>query len=253
MDTADYRALMYNMNSDFFSRHRELPDILSYAVDRQAIVGSVLLGYGEAAYSPLQKGPFANQGIEKHEYDPERAKSLLEESGWSIGQNGYYQTDGEELAFVINNGQQDSTRISMSNICAQNFQDIGVNATVKINLQTDWAKQDSYLIGWGSPFDPDDHTYKVFGTGKGSNFSGYSNLDADRALAEARGKRLYEERLPLYKEFQEIIAGDLPYTFIAYIDAIYVGASNITGITENTVLGHHGIGVFWNIYDWDVE
>ena len=38
-----------------------------------------------------------------------------------------------------------------------------------------------YLIGWGSPFDADDHTYKVFGTGKGANYSGYSNALVDQS------------------------------------------------------------------------
>ena len=28
----------------------------------------------------------------------------------------------------------------------------------------------------GSPFDADDHTYKVFGTDKGANYSSYSNF-----------------------------------------------------------------------------
>ena len=41
-----------------------------------------------------------------------------------------------------------------------------------------WGGQMAGLIGWGSPFDADDHTYKVFGTGKGANYSGYSNEKA---------------------------------------------------------------------------
>lgn len=252
MDTADYRGIMYNFNSDFFKKHRELPNILSYAIDRQSIVGSVLLGYGEAAYSPLQAGAYNNPDIERFEYDPDKAKQLLEEAGWSMGSDGYYYKDGEQLAFVINNGQGDQVRIDMSNICAQNLQDIGVNATVKVNAETDWANQDAYLIGWGSPFDPDDHTYKVFGSGKGANYNSYSNAKIDDILRTAREKATYEERLPLYQEFQEEMTKDMPYTFIAYIDAMYAGKSTITGITEDTVLGHHGVGIFYNIYEWDI-
>ena len=30
----------------------------------------------------------------------------------------------------------------------------------------DWGGQMACLSGWGSPFDADDHTYKVFGTDK---------------------------------------------------------------------------------------
>lgn len=59
--------------------------------------------------------------------------------------------------------------------------------------------------------------------------------------------------MPLYKEFQTELAKDPAYTFIAYIDAVYAGKADITGITEETVLGHHGVGIFWNIYDWDMK
>ena len=45
----------------------------------------------------------------------------------------------------------------------------------------------------------------------------------------------------------------MPYTFIAYVDADYAMKSNIKGITENTVLGHHGAGVFHNIAEWTIE
>ncbi|MDO4544679.1 MAG: ABC transporter substrate-binding protein, partial [Bacillota bacterium] len=141
----------------------------------------------------------------------------------------------------------------MANICAQNFDEIGVKVTVEVPADVDWDGQDAYLIGWGSPFDPDDHTYKVFGTEKGNNYNGYSNAEVDRLLTEARALSDPEARKPLYAQFQQELAEDPAYTFIAYIDAIYVGASNITGITEETVLGHHGVGIFWNIHEWEIQ
>ena len=45
----------------------------------------------------------------------------------------------------------------------------------------------------------------------------------------------------------------MPYTFIAYVDADYAIKKGITGITKNTVLGHHGVGVFWNIAEWEIQ
>ena len=129
-----------------------------------------------------------------------------------MGDDGYYEKDGDQLAFTISNGQADQVRIDMSNICAQNLQDIGVNCKVEVVAETDWANQDAYLIGWGSPFDPDDHTYKVFGTDKGANYSSYSNAKVDELLQQARELETQEERLPLYKEFQVELSKDLPYT-----------------------------------------
>ena len=252
MDTADYRGILYNFNNDLFKNNRELPNALSYAIDRQSIIDSVLLGHGEAAYSPLQAGPYLNEEMEKFSYDPGKAMELLEAAGWKKNDDGIYQKGDTLLQFKINCGEGDQVRIDMANICAQQLRAIGADVTVSVNAKTDWANQETYLIGWGSPFDPDDHTYKVFGTGKGANYSGYSNAKVDELLQKARETDDDSERLALYKEFQTELAKDLPYTFLAYVDAIYVGKSNVKGITPDTVLGHHGVGIFWNIADWTI-
>ncbi len=253
MDTSDYRGILYNFNNDLFKNNRELPNALSYAIDRKAIIDSVLLGHGEIAYSPLQAGPYNNENMEKFNYNPQKAKELLEKAGWEQNSNGIYQKGDTLLQFKINCGEGDQVRIDMANICAQQLRTIGADVTVSVNAKTDWANQETYLIGWGSPFDPDDHTYKVFGTDKGANYSGYSNEAVDKLLKQARETDNDAERLSLYKEFQDELAKDLPYTFIAYVDAIYVGKANIKGITSDTVLGHHGVGIFWNIAEWTIE
>ena len=253
MTTSDYRGIMYNFNNDFFKEHRELPAILSYAIDRQAIIDSVLLGHGQVAYSPLQAGTYNNENIEKYTYDPEKAQALLEGEGWAKNADGIYEKGGETLSFTINCGQGDQVRIDMANICAQNLNDIGADVKVEVPAEVDWAGQDTYLIGWGSPFDPDDHTYKVFGTDKGANYSCYSNSEVDRLLTEARQTDDESSRKALYAQFQQELAEDPAYTFIAYIDAIYAGSDKITGITEDTILGHHGVGIFHNIHEWEIN
>lgn len=252
MATADYRGILYNFNSAFFKEHRELPNILSYAIDREAIVATVLQGQGEAAYSPLQKGPYHKADMERFAYDPLKAAQLLEAAGWQKGSDGIYEKDGEKLRFTIHNGQGDQVRIDMSNICAQQLRDLGADVTVQVDAEVDWAGQDAYLIGWGSPFDPDDHTYKVFGTDKGANYSGYSNPRVDALLKAARESGDDARRKELYAAFQEELTKDMPYTFLAYVDAIYVADPGISGITKDTVLGHHGVGIFHNVAEWEI-
>lgn len=253
MKTADYRGILYNFNSKFFKENKSLPNALSYAIDRNAIIDSVLLGHGEEAYSPLQMGEYNNPDIEKFEYDKNRAKEEIEKLGWKLGKDNIYEKNGEKLSFEIVCGEGDQVRIDMANLCSQQLREIGVESKVRINSKIDWENQDSYLIGWGSPFDPDDHTYKVFGTGKGSNYSSYSNKAIDELLKKARETDNNEEKIMYYKKFQEEMTKDMPYTFISYIDSIYVAKSNIKGITDETVLGHHGVGIFWNIVDWTIE
>ncbi len=100
--------------------------------------------------------------------------------------DGFYERNGEEIGFVISvmSGEQD--RIDIAQAAAQQLQEIGINCTVDIPAQMDWGGQMACLIGWGSPFDADDHTYKVFGTDKGANYSGYSNEKVDEYLTLAR-------------------------------------------------------------------
>ena len=99
----------------------------------------------------------------------------------------------------------------------------------------------------------DDHAYKVFGAGKGANYSGYPNAQVDEALTKARQTDDPNRRKAAYAEFQQALAAALAYTFFCDIDAIYVAADNIQGIIPDTVLGHHGVGTFWNICDWTIR
>ncbi|NKF07349.1 ABC transporter substrate-binding protein [Clostridium gasigenes] len=253
MNTADYRGIMYNFNAPLFKENRELPNALSYAIDRQAIVDSVLLGHGKVAYSPLQMGDYNNSDIEKFDYNKEKAKSELEKSGWKICADGIYEKNKTKLSFEITCSEGDQVRVDMASVAAQQLKEIGVDAKVVVKAKIDWENQDSNLIGWGSPFDPDDHTYKVFGSNQGSNFNAYSNNNVDELLKVARETDVDEDRVKYYKKFQEEMVKDMPYTFFAYIDAIYVGKSTVKGITPETVLGHHGVGIFWNIEDWEIE
>ncbi len=252
MNTADYRAIAYNFAHPYFQAHPELPNILSYAIDRQAVVDSVLMGEGEAAYSPLQKGDFYNSDMEAFSYNPEKCCQLLEAAGWVRGQNGYYEKDGETLAFTIAAQADDKVRVDMALMCASQLQQIGADVAAETRQSLDWGGQQACIIGWGSPFDPDDHTYKVFTTGAGDNYTSYSNASVDEILEAARRTDDQSERCQLYKDFQTALMEQLPYTFVAYVDADYAIKEGIHGISQETILGHHGVGIFWNIAEWSI-
>ena len=170
-----------------------------------------------------------------------------------MGDDGFYYRDGEKVGFVISVSAGDQVRIDMAQIAAQELKEIGMDVSVEIPAQTDWAGQMAFLIGWGSPFDADDHTYKVFGTDKGSNYSGYSNEQVDTYLTQARQTSDENERKEAYAKFQVALAEDPAYTFFCYCDVDYVTNKKIQGITKDTVLGHHGVGIFWNVEDWTIE
>lgn len=253
METSDYRGILFNFQNDFWQKNRDIIPAVCYAIDRQAIIDAVLLGQGMPAYGPLQRNRYNNENVEQYVYNPQKAREALEAAGCVMGENGFYERNGEKLSFVISVGAGDQVRIDMAQAAAQQISQIGIECKVEIPIRIDWESQMAYLIGWGSPFDADDHTYKVFGTDKGANYSGYSNEAVDRYLTQARQSDDPKVRAEAYDRFQEELAKDPAYAFICYIDANYVADASIHGISPNTVMGHHGVGIFWNIEDWTIE
>ena len=252
MKTSDYRGILFNFWNEYWQNNRDIIPAVCYAIDRQAIIDTVLLGQGMAAYGPLQRNIYNNENVEHYDYNPEKAREILENAGCTPNSEGYYERNGEEIGFVISvmSGEQD--RLDIAQAAAQQLRQAGIHATVEIPAQMDWGGQMACLIGWGSPFDADDHTYKVFGTDKGANYSGYSNATVDAELALARQSDDPAVRKTHYDAFQEALAEDPAYAFICYIDANYVAKSTLHGISADTVMGHHGVGIFWNVQDWTI-
>ncbi len=253
MATADYRGILYNFWNPFWQENADLIPAINYAIDRQAIVDAVLLGQGFTAYSPIQLNKYNYDGVEHYDYDPEKAAQVLASVGCERDAQGYWCRNGQRISFTINATPGDQVRIDMAQIAAQQLQEIGLDVKANVPAEgIDWGGQECCIIGWGSPFDADDHTYKVFGTDKGANYSGYANPDVDKYLTLARQTEIDAERAEYYKQFQLAMAQAPAYTYLCYIDAMFIADTNIKGIDANTVLGHHGVGIFWNITEWTI-
>ncbi len=78
---------------------------LLYALDRESIVNDILLGYAEVAQGtqPVVSYAYAPDEITtKYTYDPEKAKALLAEAGWTdTDGDGIVDKDGEALSFEL--------------------------------------------------------------------------------------------------------------------------------------------------------
>ena len=250
--SADYRCVMYNFDAcDVFEDVR-VRQALNYATDGQAVVDAIAHGYGQPAYSPLQKNKFNYEDVEKYDYDVEKAASLLKEAGWTdTDGDGILDKDGEKLSFTLTAPVDDEVRVNIATYLASEWKKLGVDCTMSALGwdAIDITKCDAFLLGWGSPFDADNDTYRLFTTGSADNYGFYSNAEVDKSLADARVKTDDTERAACYAEFQKALSEDPAYDFICYLDALYAGNTRVSGPTEK-VLGHHGAGIFWNIEDW---
>lgn len=254
MKTSDYRGILYNFHNEFWQLNADIIPAINFAIDKEAILNSVVLGMGDVAYGPLQRNIYNCEEVEHYDVDLEKSENIMVTAGCDKDSEGYWTRNRERISFTINATPGDQVRIDMAQIAAQQLREAGFD--VKANVPSegiDWAGQQCCIIGWGSPFDADDHTYKVFASDKGANYSGYSNEKVDEYLTLARQTSDEKERMLYYAEFQKELANNPAYTFFCYIDAVYVADSDIKGIAADTVLGHHGVGIFWNICEWTIE
>src|SRR5262249_59163386 len=60
---------------------------MNYAVNKEAIIRDILKGTAVVAVSPLSPvyGLYAEPGVQRYPYDPEKAKALLKEAGQASG------------------------------------------------------------------------------------------------------------------------------------------------------------------------
>ncbi|MBI4277031.1 MAG: hypothetical protein HY660_01125 [Armatimonadetes bacterium] len=75
---------------------------LNHAVDKAGIIKTVLLGNAIPATAPYINATvdgYARAGV--YAYDPERAKTLLDEAGWKVGTGGIRQKDGKRLSLEL--------------------------------------------------------------------------------------------------------------------------------------------------------
>lgn len=254
MATADYRGILYNFGNEYWQENGDLIPAISYCIDRQAIVDAVLLGEGFVAYSPIQLNKYNYEGAQRYAFDLEQAEAAFLAAGCVRDAQGYWCRNGARIGFTISATPGDQVRIDMAQIAAQQLRQAGLEVKAEVPAEgIDWGGQQCCIIGWGSPYDADDHTYKVFSTGAGANYSGYSNEDVDRYLKLARQTDDDARRAEYYKQFQIAMTHSPAYTYFCYLNAMFVADSRIKGIDPDTVLGHHGVGIFWNITSWSME
>ncbi|EGK8113756.1 ABC transporter substrate-binding protein [Campylobacter upsaliensis] len=255
--SADYRALMFNLENEFL-KDKNVRLALNYAVNKQAIVDNILHGYGFIASHPLENSWAAPKEFKNYTYDVKKADELLQKAGFKKNEKGLYAKNGKILSFDIYTMSNDPLRVSLAGILQSEFKKFGVEVKVvaKPAGSFDYSKVDSFLIGWGSPYDPDFHTYRVFESSQdtnknssGWNFGHYNDKNADEALEKARNSLDPQERKKYYAQFINALYENPPFIFLTYLDFALVYKANLKEVKPR-ILGHHGVGFTWNIYEW---
>ncbi len=123
---------------------------VNYAIDRQQIVdvayeGTTLTSkFFFPAYGPLNKlvdaassaGIYDKNPILVH--DPDKAKQLIEANGYTMGSDGFYQKDGQQLGMTITTSDTATEHQRIIAVEVEQLQAVGINAVQKNEAEAVW-------------------------------------------------------------------------------------------------------------------
>lgn len=260
--TAGYGLIYLNLDDSTlpFFKEKEVRQALLYALDRQALIDLALDGQGLVADSPIPPTLWAHDpSVRRYSYDPERAVGLLDASGWlDSDADRIRDKDGVDLAFRLS-APEDPSLISMAEEIAQQWRQVGVDATVQplsAALATHFVRArvfDAALAEFALAGDPDPYPlwHSAQAGDSGQNFSGFSNEEADLVMEELRSTMDPERRTELYHAFQQIFAQEVPALLIYQPIYVYAVSEELRDVQLAPLL--YTRDRFRNIHEWYLE
>ncbi|WP_349879247.1 ABC transporter substrate-binding protein [Micromonospora sp. HUAS YX12] len=258
--TADYRGVMLPMGNPV-TADLAIRKALNVAVDRQAMVTGVLGSAGEPAFGPVPPtSPYAEPSIAgRPAADIAAATAALDAAGWTPGPDGIRVKDGRTAAFALMYPATDSLRKELALAVTADAKKVGIKVTpegLTWDAITPRMKSDALIMGYGTPYDPDFVSYKLFSSafaGQGFfNPGSYRSAITDAALRDGRDNADPAARKAAYATFQKQLAADVPWVFLTYLQHTYVLKDAVTGVTPRVEPHEHDVAnsIWWNVHTW---
>ncbi len=217
---------------------------LNYAVDKQAIVDSILQGAATLSNGPIIGHSWGNDpAVLPYPFDPEKAKALLAEAGLA---------DGFTTKFwVPESGSGMVAPKEIGQIVQANLAEVGVTAEI---VTQEWT---SYVADWqnkgldAGPYgmaemswnfsSPDPAEWlepnvmtSAHPPAGGFNGSFYSNPEVDDLLTKATQTFNQDERAGFFKQAQAIMREDCPWIFMFSANNVAAATARLKGIALNS-------------------
>lgn len=218
---------------------------LTYAIDVEKIMTTLYGEYCTVGTKGVIRSdePYAVAGLE-YEYDPEKANTMLEEAGYTMGADGIRIDKNENpcnIEVLVYSGSTD--RIRAAELAAEQLKQIGVNMEVKV-MEMDtvdayvWPDfdvsqgrdYDMAMWGWGTSIRPNFLTtlYSSDSTLGNCNVCGYQNDAMDTVIAEKYAAAQTDEELyAALGEMQQIAAEDPALICFGYADQLQACNTNL--------------------------
>ncbi len=224
-----YYYLGWQLANPLFSDVR-VRRALTMAIDRESLVKSLLFGTGRVIDGPILPFLWAYEPDVPHiPYDPEGAKRLFAEAGWTDSDgDGWLDKDGKRFEFRMKTNENNDLRKDIVVIVQEMLSRVGVKLhpeTVEWTLfleQTTAKDFEAMCHGWRQGIKVDlTSIWHSRSIEDRYNMVSYSNPAVDRLIDKAVLEKDRTRAKKEWSEVQKIIAADVPYTFLFNIDDLY--------------------------------
>lgn len=202
---------------------------IAHAIDKQALVDRVLLGYGTIGYSVIPPASSLYHWVPTEEevigFDPELAKQILEDAGYrDVDGDGFREhTDGQpmDLRFYVRSESPDT--VKAGEFISEWLADVGIKTTVRAISDGKLAtvildgEYDLFIWGWGVEPDPD-FQLSVFTKEQFGNWSDSWYHDPEYEEMYVLQKRQVDlaERAETVKAMQKQLYDEVVYVVLWY-------------------------------------
>jgi ABC-type transport system substrate-binding protein len=187
---------------------------LNYAIDKPTIAEKALSNLSAPANGVIPPGfPSFNPDLRGYNYDPEKAKRLLQESKYADQLD-----DLPRITLNISGSFGADVPLDLEAILKSWEELLGVTVDIQ---QTEWAtylqdlhnkRYQMFLIGWSADYpDPENYLDLLFHSESENNQTNYNNPEVDRLLEEAREIPDQETRFRQYNRIEQMILDDAPW------------------------------------------
>lgn len=225
---AGYRYIGWNLANPIFA-DKGTRQALSMMVDRKSLIHTIdrdLAVELSGPFSPMV--PQYDKTIQPRPFDPAAAEAKLKDAGWNMGPRGVLVRDGQEFAFEVMIPAQSAAYEKIATIVQAQFKRVGIEVRVApfewsvLVDRLDNRKFDAAILGWTGGIEGD--PYQIWHSsqiaGKGSNFIGYKNAEADRLIMAGRTETNETKRMEIWHKFHQQIHEDAPYVFLSMRESL---------------------------------
>jgi peptide/nickel transport system substrate-binding protein len=232
-----------NLNTaDPILSDKNVRQALSHLVNKQQIIDTIYKGIGQPANGPIVPGMWAySPDIMSYDYNPDKAKQLLDDAGWKVGGDGIRTKDGNRMSLVVRTHSEDPDRKQLIQVLQSEFQNVGIDATTNtvefpaLFQDVQDGKYQVVVIGWLNLSDPDRATFRQFTIDGTANYGKYKNDQVDNLLKQARTTLDQTKAKQLYTDAVKQMVDDAPYIFVQYQEYIAMYTTKLQGYVVNPV------------------